>query len=69
MIVQLEYIYHLLKFFKNIFYYAGIMFNVFRDLLCSKLYWHNQLVPIHGTILNRPAAHSAYIASLVIMSD
>ena len=31
-IVQLEYINHLLQFFKNISYYAGIMFNAFSDL-------------------------------------
>ena len=41
MIVQLEYINHLLQFFENISYYAGIMLNVFSDLLCS-LYWHNR---------------------------
>ena len=33
--VQLEYINHLLQFFKNISYYAGIMLNAFSDLLCS----------------------------------
>ena len=43
--VQLEYINHLLQFFKNISYYAGIMLNAFSDLLCSKLCWHNRLVP------------------------
>ena len=42
MTVQLEYINHLLQFFKNISYYAGIMHNAFSDLLC----WHNWLVPI-----------------------
>ena len=31
--------------FQNISYYAGIMLNVFIDLLCSKLCWHNRLVP------------------------
>ena len=25
--------------------YAGIMLNVFSHLLCSKLCWHNRLVP------------------------
>ena len=45
MTVQLEYINHLLKFFKNISYYAGIMLNAYSDLLCSKLCWHNGLVP------------------------
>ena len=34
-----------MQFFKNISYYAGITFNAFSDLLCSKLCWHNQLVP------------------------
>ena len=45
MTIQLEYINHLLQFFKNIAYYAGIMLNTFIDLLRSKLYWHNRLVP------------------------
>ena len=49
MIVQLEDINHLLQFFKNISYYAGIMLNAFSDLLCSKLCWHNRLVPSHVT--------------------
>ena len=31
MTVQLEYINHLLQFFKNISYYAGIMLNAFSD--------------------------------------
>ena len=31
--------------FQNISYYAGIMLNAFIDLLCSKLCWHNRLVP------------------------
>ena len=34
--------------FQNISYYAGIMLNAFIDLLCSKLCWHNQLVPTHN---------------------
>ena len=46
--VQLEYINHLLQFFKNIFYYAGIIFNAFSDLLCSKLCWHNRLATTLG---------------------
>ena len=45
MTVQLEYKNHLQQFFKNISYYAGIMLNAFSDLLCSKLCWHNRLVP------------------------
>ena len=32
MIIQLEYINHLLQFIKNISYYAGIMLNAFSDL-------------------------------------
>ena len=47
MTVQLEYINHLLQFFKNSSYYASIMHNAFSDLLCSKLCWNNQLVPTH----------------------
>ena len=43
--VQLEYTNHLLQFFKLFSYYAGIMLNAFSDLLCSKLCWHNRLVP------------------------
>ena len=45
--VQLEYTNHLLQFFKLFSYYAGIMLNAFSDLLCSKLCWHNWLVPTH----------------------
>ena len=30
---------------KNSSPYASIMLNAFRDLLCSKLCWHNQRVP------------------------
>ena len=40
MTVQLEYFNH----FKSISYYAGIILNAFSDLLCSELYWQNQLV-------------------------
>ena len=50
MTVQLEYINHLLQFFKNISYYAGIMLNAFSHLLCSKLCWHNRLVPKYSAI-------------------
>ena len=51
MTVQLEYIKHLLQFFKNISYHsAGIMLNAFSDLLCSKLCWHNRLIPSPGAI-------------------
>ena len=35
----------LVEIFKNISYYAGIMLNAFTDLLCSKLCWHNWMVP------------------------
>ena len=45
MTVQLEYINHLSRFVQNIAYYAGIMVNAFSDRLCTKLCWHNQLVP------------------------
>ena len=45
MTIQLEYINHLLQFFRNIPYYAGIMLNAFIDLLYSELCWHNRLVP------------------------
>ena len=51
MTVQLEYINHLLQFFKNYSYYAGIMLNAFSDLLCSKLCWHNWLVPTDTAVL------------------
>ena len=30
---------------KSISYYAGIMLNALNGLLCSKLCWHNWLVP------------------------
>ena len=43
--VQLEYINHLLQFFKTFSYYADIMLNAFSDLICSLLCWHNRLVP------------------------
>ena len=45
MTVQLEYTNHLLQFFTNLSYYAGIILNAFSDLLCLKLCWHNWLVP------------------------
>ena len=45
MTVRLEYINHFVAIFQNISYYAGIMHNAFSDLLCSKLYWNNRLVP------------------------
>ena len=57
MTVQLEYINHLLQFLENISYYAGIMLNAFSDLLCSKLYWHNRLVP------TPPMAFTVWLAS------
>ena len=40
-----EYINLFAAFFQSISYYAGIMLNAFSDLLCSKLCWHNRLVP------------------------
>ena len=39
--VLLEYIDRLLYFPKNLAYYAGIMLDAFRYLLCSKLCRHN----------------------------
>ena len=64
--VQLEYISHLLQFFENISYYAGIMLNAFSDLLCSKLCWHNRLVPtlVHRSIIllsTSPPPRTSYI--------
>ena len=40
-------------------YYAGIMLNAFSDLLCSKLCWHNRLVPtvIVITVTNSSQTH------------
>ena len=49
--VQLEYTNHLMQFFKLFSYYAGIILNAFSDLLCSKLCWHNWLVPSDRSIL------------------
>ena len=43
MTVQLENINHMLQFFKNIFYYAGIMLNAF-----SYLYYAQNYVGIIG---------------------
>ena len=43
MTVQLEYINRMLQFFKNIFYYAGIMLNAF-----SYLYYAQNYVGIIG---------------------
>ena len=51
MTVQLEYFNHLQYFLKSFSYYAGIMLNAFSDLLCSKLCWHNRLVPTHDTYI------------------
>ena len=43
MTVQLEYINHLSKIIPIMLH--GIVLNAFSDLLCSKLCWHNWLVP------------------------
>ena len=43
--VLLECIDRLLYFPKNLAYYAGIMLDAFRYLLCSKLYRHNWRKP------------------------
>ena len=45
MTVQLEYINHLLQFFKNISNYAGIILIAFNELLNSNLCWHNAAGP------------------------
>ena len=37
----------------NLSYYASIMLDAFKDLLCSKLCWHNRPGP-SGAILSRP---------------
>ena len=63
--VQLEYINHLLQFFKNISYYAGIMLNAFSDLLCSKLCWHNRLVPNYNTYILYQFIHYFILGILV----
>ena len=52
--VQLEYTNHLLQVFKLFSYYVGIMLNAFSDLLCSKLCWHNRLVPTHKRLAYDP---------------
>ena len=62
MTFQLEYINHLLQFFENISYYAGIMLNAFSDLLCSKLCWHNQLVPSYVVTCSHLPLASIYCA-------
>ena len=56
MTVQLEYINPLVATFLkcmnillNVSYYTGIMLDAFSDLLCSKLCWHNRLVPSDGS--------------------
>ena len=63
MTVQLEYTNHLLQFFKNISYYAGIMLNAFSHLLCSKLCWHDRLVPTWSGVCD-PLYSSATAVSL-----
>ena len=55
MIVQLEYIDDLLKFF---IIYAGILCLMFSDLLC----WHNQLVP--KSVTHGHPVSKTYIATL-----
>ena len=42
MVVQLEYISHLLQIFLIM---LALCLNAFSDLLCLKLCWHNRLVP------------------------
>ena len=65
MTIQLEYINHLLQFF-NISYYAGIMLNAFIVILCSKLCWHNRLVP-SVCVCVRACARVYYIRTYVHM--
>ena len=43
--------------YKYLTYYAGIMLNAFRYLLCSNLCQHNRRVPRDGTTL---ILHDAY---------
>ena len=39
----------------NLTYNASIMLNVFKDLLCSKLCWHNSPGPSYcGHVINTP---------------
>ena len=51
--------------FQNYSYYAGIMLNAFSDLLCSKLCWHNWLVPTPDPLVFACMcmcfAHSSYV--------
>ena len=42
---------YMIIFWPNGPYYAGIMLDAFSYLLCSKLCWHNRLVPNHCMIL------------------
>ena len=42
----------------NLSYCASIMLNAFKDLLCSKLYWHNRSGPMY---------HYSSIAAIEIM--
>ena len=71
MTVQLEYINYLEQFFKNISYYAGIMLDPFSDLLCSKLCWHNRLVPsvdMYMCLLNNYIViHVLYVTAAYIL--
>ena len=55
--------------FKNISYFAGIMLNAFVDLLCSKLCWHNRLVPNYSTaaLCNIAISIYRYICTHVTM--
>ena len=62
--VQLEYTNRLFQFFKLFFYYAGIMLNAFSDLLCSKLCWHNWLVPSYSITSNNRNFTETYIANV-----
>ena len=54
MSVQLEYINHLLQFFYYAIYACiNIMLNAFSHLLCSRLFWHNRLVPTGNVFIDK----------------
>ena len=46
---------YMIIFWPNDPYYAGIMLDAFSYLLCSKLCWHNRLVPTfeHAVLQNQ----------------
>ena len=46
-------------------YYASIMLDAFRHLLCSKLCWHNKLVPID----DNPIKVKGYVVVLLSIAN